>query len=121
LDGPDHKGWHRRGYLPHFDPGAACQFITYRLADSLPKEALRELRNIPKENGQARSQRFWELLDAGHGSCCLRDPGAATIVQDNLLHFHPIRYGINRLVRHAEPCALSDRLERTVAAGQGNP
>jgi putative transposase len=30
------KGWHSRGYLPHFDSQEIVQFVTYRLADSLP-------------------------------------------------------------------------------------
>jgi hypothetical protein len=40
----DHKGWHSRGYLPHFDSQDTIQFVTYRLADSLPKEALARIR-----------------------------------------------------------------------------
>jgi hypothetical protein len=30
-------GWHSRGYLPHFDGGEVPQFITFRLADSMPQ------------------------------------------------------------------------------------
>jgi hypothetical protein len=30
-------GWHSRGYLPHYDGGEIPQFITFRLADSLPQ------------------------------------------------------------------------------------
>jgi 2'-5' RNA ligase len=30
-------GWHSRGYLPHFDGGELTQFITFRLADSMPQ------------------------------------------------------------------------------------
>lgn len=33
------KGWHTRGYLPHFD-GDVVQFITIRLHDSLPRNIL---------------------------------------------------------------------------------
>ena len=29
----DHKGWHSRGYLPHFDSQDVVQFVTFRLAD----------------------------------------------------------------------------------------
>ena len=29
-------GWHSRGYLPHFDGREIPQFITCRLADSVP-------------------------------------------------------------------------------------
>ena len=32
-----YKGWHSRGYLPHFDSAETVQFVTFRLADSLPK------------------------------------------------------------------------------------
>ena len=35
-----HKGWHSRGYLPHFDTREAVQFVTFRLGDSLPAEAI---------------------------------------------------------------------------------
>ena len=33
------KGWHSRGYLPHYDVSGLYQVITYRLADSLPGSA----------------------------------------------------------------------------------
>jgi len=33
-------GWHSRGYLPHFDGGEIPQFITFRLADSMPQKLL---------------------------------------------------------------------------------
>jgi hypothetical protein len=32
------KGWYSSKYLPHFDSPGAQQYITYRLADSLPVE-----------------------------------------------------------------------------------
>jgi len=35
------KGWHSRGYLPHYDGGEIAQAVTFRLADSLPREASR--------------------------------------------------------------------------------
>jgi len=31
------KGWHSRGYLPHLDVAGLLQFVTFHLADSLPK------------------------------------------------------------------------------------
>ncbi|MBF0233954.1 MAG: hypothetical protein HQK65_13085 [Desulfamplus sp.] len=33
------KGYHSRGYLPHFDVSGLYQGITYRLWDSLPGSA----------------------------------------------------------------------------------
>jgi len=35
--------WRSRGYLPHRDRIGLLQSITFRLADSLPQEKLREL------------------------------------------------------------------------------
>ena len=34
------KGWHGRGYLPHFDSPETVQFVTFRLADSLPRDRM---------------------------------------------------------------------------------
>ncbi len=31
---------HSRGYIPHVDPGEMTQFITFRLADSMPQTVL---------------------------------------------------------------------------------
>jgi putative transposase len=38
------KGWHSRGYLPHFDSPETVQFVTFRLADSLPTAVIEGLR-----------------------------------------------------------------------------
>jgi len=38
------KGWHSRGYLPHFDSPETAQFLTFRLFDSLPAEAVQKLK-----------------------------------------------------------------------------
>jgi putative transposase len=56
----DHKGWHSRGYLPHFDSQDVVQFVTFRLADSLPKEALLNLR------GAARAESLRDELLPNH-------------------------------------------------------
>ena len=83
------KGWHSRGYLPHFDSPETIQFVTFRLADSLPAEAIERLRlsatPVPDRDRDA-------LLDAGMGSCWLRQPAVARIVEDALLHFDGTRY-----------------------------
>jgi hypothetical protein len=76
----DHKGWHSRGYLPHFDSQDVVQFVTFRLADSLPKEALLNLR------GAARAESLRdELFDQGLGACWLRSDRIARIVEDAFL------------------------------------
>jgi len=83
------KGWHSRGYLPHFDSPESLQFLTFRLFDSLPAEAIEKLKlmtaPVPDADRDA-------LLDAGMGNCWLREPEVARIVEDSLLHFDGTRY-----------------------------
>ncbi len=55
-----HKGWHSRNYLPHFDSEDTIQFVTFRLADSLPKTAIDRLRMANKPETLRH-----ELLDQG--------------------------------------------------------
>jgi len=61
-----HKGWHSRGYLPHFDSAETVQFVTFRLFDSLPR-ALAEMLAKQADN-LARTE---ESLDGGLGACWL--------------------------------------------------
>jgi len=96
-------GWHSRGYLPHFDGGAIAQFITFRLADSLPKnlieEWMLELAHLGEERAIAETRRRIEAyLDKGHGSAWLRDCRIARIVENALLHFDGQRYRMHAWV-----------------------
>ncbi len=90
-------GWHSRGYLPHFESSEATQHVTFHLADSLPQATLQqlesELRAVPTGKQDAeRRKRIDAWIDAGHGSCILRAPAIANIVQDSLLIFDSKRY-----------------------------
>ena len=86
-----HKGWNHRGYLPHFDADTLIQFITFRLADSLPKAIFDELTAAASGSADLR-RRIEAAADSGFGNCALRDPTVATIVQDALHHFDGNRY-----------------------------
>ncbi len=95
-------GWHERGYLPHCDKPGLTQFVTFRLADSLPENRrgewehlLKCLRNdVPRSSGAQsialREQRtkLEEYLDRGHGKCHLRNPAVAAWVEKAILHHH---------------------------------
>ncbi len=83
------KGWHSRGYLPHFDSPEALQFITFRLVDSLPAEAVNKLQIASKSITAAERDAF---LDAGAGACWLKQPKIAEIVENALLYFDGERY-----------------------------
>jgi REP element-mobilizing transposase RayT len=89
--------WHSRGYLPHFECPGVIQHITFHLADSLPKQAARqllaEIENLPAdEQDIKRRKRIHTWLDAGYGSCILRQPDIAQMVEDALLYFDLQRY-----------------------------
>jgi len=81
------KGWHGRGYLPHFDSPETVQFVTFRLADSLPRDRIEALRSMPDAMLQADQE-----LDAGLGECWLRNAEIAALTQEILLHFDGERY-----------------------------
>ncbi len=76
--------WHRRGRVPHFEAGQTPQFITFRLADSLPRGVLASRAG---EQSDGRRRRVEAALDAGHGESFLADPLIGRIVEDAILHF----------------------------------
>ena len=80
-----HRGWHHRWYLPHFDAGAAVQTITFRLADSLPREFYEKAAAVASID----KKRFVALekgIDKGLGCCLLTDRANAIIVRNTLEH-----------------------------------
>ena len=64
------KGWHSRGYLPHYDGWEISQHVVIRVFDSVP----------PSEREGD------DVLDRHLGSCFLRDPRCARAVAEALLH-----------------------------------
>lgn len=94
------KGWYSRGYLPHCDAPQLIQFITFRLADSLPQAKLAELQgelgHLPENRREVECRkRIDEWLDAGMGCCALAHPDVARYVQNAFLHFHGVRYHLH--------------------------
>ena len=70
------KGWHTRGYLPHYDGLDLTQHVVFRLHDSVPADEI---------EGD-------DVLDRHLGSAILRDPACANIVAQALLHHDEERY-----------------------------
>ena len=94
---PGAPGWYSRGYLPHRDEIGLLQFITYRLADSLPQEKLRQLEatlaTLPADGRDlARRKQIETWLDAGLGCCALRHPALARTVEAAFFHADGTRY-----------------------------
>lgn len=79
----EHRGWHVPRKLPHFDAAELTQAVTFRLADSLPAAIVEARRG---EGAVAYRRRIEAALDAGRGSCLLRDPQNAAIVEAALRH-----------------------------------
>ena len=85
-----HKGWHSRHYLPHFDSQDTIQFVTFRLADSLPDAAFDRLRTA----NHPESLRH-EMLDRGWGACWLNREPIAKLVENAFLAFDGQRYRLH--------------------------
>jgi putative DNA methylase len=87
------RGWHSRGYLPHFDAPGVVQMITYRLHDAMPASRRHEwAEQLKIGDERERRIKIEEYLDAGQGECHLRQPEIASVIQENLLRFDGIRY-----------------------------
>ncbi len=91
--GKGFKGWYSSKYLPHFDSPGVQQYVTYRLADSLPAERRGEWEAFLAIEDKLEKQRKLEsYLDLGRGACHLRDPRIAELVQANLWHLDGVKY-----------------------------
>ena len=107
------SGIHSRGYLPHVKREGADYFVTFRLADSLPREVLlrfeaeraERLRQVQVVKATGRKtaacdqtlnrdfrRKIERYLDQGSGACHLRRPEIAELVAGALKFFHGERY-----------------------------
>ncbi len=90
-------GWHSRGYLPHFYGIVLPQFITFHLADSMPRKVIerwhQELKSVQDEQQRLLLiRRVERYLDQGYGELLLKDARVADMVQNSLLKFDGLRY-----------------------------
>jgi REP element-mobilizing transposase RayT len=92
-----HRGWHERGYLPHFDGGAIVQMITFWLADSLPRAIAEQILSSSK-NEVDRILWLEKYIDQGRGACLLADVRAASLVRDAVMFFDGERYRLLKWV-----------------------
>jgi REP element-mobilizing transposase RayT len=122
---PKRSGVHTRGYLPHVKREGARYFVTFRLADSLPKQVLLRLQEeravrqrahyaqeeaagklgaTPPEQGglDALDRDYFRKveagLDKGIGACWMRRPEIADLVADSLRCFDKQRYQLEAWV-----------------------
>ena len=103
------------GNLPHWEQGAVWYFITFRLADALPRAIAEELQRERDQWKEAHdrsalsrselaeyrrlfSARYEDLLHACNGTCVLREPHLAEIVRHALHYFEGRRYILDECV-----------------------
>lgn len=90
------RGWHSRGYLPHFDGSEIYQFITFHLGDALPLKVIErwKLELAHEKDDEARIElhrRTEKYLDQCSGKCYLKIEEIAANIQKSLLHFDAVR------------------------------
>jgi REP element-mobilizing transposase RayT len=101
-------------HLPHWQQEGVTYFVTFRLADSLPKEVYEQWRHeretalrtveqasslsqpLAEAQAEGLAEEFREKLEAhldeGRGECWLQNPAVAGIVEKALRHFDGERY-----------------------------
>ena len=105
------------GRLPHWFQDGATYAVTFRLADSLPQDVIREYQRekaglelriqkaseagdqsladeLKHELGNSYHQRTEEALHQGLGECWMNRPEIAAVVRDAIFHFDGERYDI---------------------------
>ena len=98
------------GNLPHWHQIGKIQFITFRLADSLPQSKVKELNAFiaefnaehPKPWNISTTQKFRatvgrieeRLLDNGYGSCILQYPELREVIASAITYYSPSHYSI---------------------------
>ncbi len=91
-----------RGKLPHWSQDSTLQFLTLRLADSIPSYLIQEIKNLqtsfhhfhPKPWTKQEENEFRKILpnnmmkymDKGYGECLLKYPKVRQIVEDSIMH-----------------------------------
>jgi len=104
-------GAHSRSYLPHVKAEGGTYFVTFRLADSLPREVLARLlakseaaakKAIEPEAKRATDREYFRAfeaaLDLACGECWLRRVEIAELVAGALRHFDDARYRLGAWV-----------------------
>ena len=109
LQKHDHPAQHL-GKLPHWELDGKLQYVTFRLADSLPQSKLVEykfaknewLQKHPFPHTDLELAEYTELfcgkidqwLDAGMGECIMKDAEVRNIVQEVIMYDDGVKYNV---------------------------
>ncbi len=100
--------------IPHWNQSDCVQFVTFRLADSLPQSKLQEYRS-KREEWLSTHSKPWDTaaqeeydnlfcavmdkwIDAGYGECVLKDKRIRDVVTDVILYSDGVKYDIYAFV-----------------------
>lgn len=97
MEFSEYLPWKSRGYLSHVDSIDSIQMITFRLADSLPRNVVERLKieidkEPPSKRNKLKRHRIEFFLDAGFGCCALAHSMVANTIEETLLKFDSDRY-----------------------------
>ena len=113
--------------LPHWRQAGATYFVTFRLADSIPRHVLAQwdgerrawlkargiemdrkgewrkaFARLPEDDQRSferqNARKLFRCLNESHGACLLRQPQLASLVRDALLFFENQRYELGDFV-----------------------
>lgn len=109
-------------HLPHWRQEGAYYAVTFRLADSLPREKIELLKSMRREweykFPEPRSEQAWEdyaksvtkrvneWLDQGSGECHFKNPNFANNLEKSILHFQKEQYHVASYVVMPNHCHL---------------
>jgi len=107
-------GFVRGGNLPHWRQEGVTYFVTWRTADSMPRERVEQwqrereewLAKHPEPHSKSEKAEYdrlfperWEMwLDECHGECLLARPELKAVVESALRHFDSQRYRLDEFV-----------------------
>jgi REP element-mobilizing transposase RayT len=94
---PEDFGWYRRANLPHLDADGFCQFVTFRLHDSMPQHVAARWRDEARDDVAFR-KRAEEFLDSGYGACWLGRTDVAQVVDDTFRFYDKKKYDLHAWV-----------------------
>ena len=121
-----------RNRLTHWSQVGATYFVTFRLADSIPRERITEWK-ARREDWLLQHPQPWDseteaayhklfsseidrLMDAGSGSCALRDPTIRLRVEQSFSRFDGARYAM-----HHSSVVMPNHVHLLITPGERRP
>jgi REP element-mobilizing transposase RayT len=85
------KGWHSRGYLPHFDACGVVQHVVLSTRGALDRASLEQLSTLSPVQ---RRQHLDAMLDRSKAGTIFKDPRCAAAMETQFFYFDGHRYDL---------------------------